>query len=291
MSPAQTVEWGSGPIRFELRSPEKDVIDKANAVFSRWRPDPNARLVGTWNVERKGDEIIVDPRNLLEDGSQPPTLTDPMHAVAVVEYAAIARIVERCDEVLSFHAALLAKNGKSIAIVGPSHAGKSTLATALWKNGWKLQTDDLTMTIGRTALAGPRRVALRTESREHLGDDLWDLVPSTAGYFRTNVGCLFQPMHIDESYPERLELDTTFFLKRNGAPANGSPQRLSSVDAAFALLPYTNLVRTQPFTQAFRAVAELMTSVAGYDLPRAPIAQMVASVEEIATRPHGVVDD
>jgi hypothetical protein len=217
----------------------------------------------------------------MPDGSEPPVLTDPMHAVGVVEYAAIAAIVEECHSVLSFHAALLSRNGRSIAIVGPSHSGKSTLATALWKSGWKLQTDDLTMVRGRTAIAGPRRVALRDECRDQVGDELWESVPRTTGYFRTGVGCLFQPMHIDGSHPQHLELAALFFLKRSGASRLERPAPLSNIDAAFALLPYTNLIRSKSFTEAFRKTSELTSGVRAWDLPRAPIAEMVANVTRL----------
>jgi hypothetical protein len=205
-----------------------------------------------------------------------------MHAVGVVEYAAITTIVEDCQSLLCFHAALLSRNGRSVAIVGPSHAGKSTLATALWKSGWRLQTDDLTMIVGRTAIPGPRRVALRSECRDHIGDELWNLVPSTKGYFKTNVGCLFQPMHIDDSQPEHCDLSALFFLRRNGARETGPPSSLSSVQAAFALLPYTNLIRSQSFTEAFRKTAELTSVVRAWDVPRAKIDDMVASVTQLA---------
>jgi hypothetical protein len=217
----------------------------------------------------------------MPDGSEPPVLTDPMHAVGAVEYAAIAAIAEECNSVLSFHAALLSRNGRSIALVGPSYSGKSTLATALWKSGWNLQTDDLTMVRGHTAIAGPRRVALRNECRDEVGGELWDSVPRTRGYFRTAFGCLFQPMHIDDSHPQHLELAALFFLKRSGAPPLEAPSRLSHIDAAFALLPYTNLIRSRSFIEAFRKTSEVTSAARAWDLPRAPITEMVADVARL----------
>ena len=257
------------------------MLDAAHSVFSRWTPDADATLAGTWSVTRNGSTIHVDPRRPMPDGSEPPVITDPMHAVGVVEYAAIAAIVEQCDTVLSFHAALLSRNDRSIAIVGQSHSGKSTLATALWQSGWKLQTDDLTMVRGRTAIPGPRRVALRTECRDHVGDDLWESVPRTKGYLKTGVGCLFHPMDLDDSHPQQLDLAALFFLKRRGAPSLSEPAELSKIDAAFALLPYTNLIRSRPFIEAFRTTSELTSAVRAWDLPRAPIHEMVAHVARL----------
>lgn len=281
MKQLQTVEWGSGPVRFQLRTSDAQVLEAAQSVFSPWTPDRDATLTGTWSVMRKGSTLFVDPRRPMPDGSEPPVLTDPMHAVGVVEYAAITAIVEECHSLLAFHAALLSRNGRSIAVVGQSHSGKSTLATALWKSGWNLQTDDLTLVRGRTAIAGPRRVALRDECRDQVGDELWESVPRTTGYFRTAVGCLFQPMHIDGSHPQHLELAALFFLKRRGAPPLEGPAPLSHIDAAFALLPYTNLIRSKSFTEAFRKTSELTSEVRAWDLPRAPIAEMVATVTRL----------
>lgn len=278
----EVVRWGSGPVAFELESPDTDVVEVAKRVFGKWRPLPNAPVKGRWRAERASDEFVVTPRRPPEPGSELQTIRDPGHAVAVVEYAAIYQIVESCDDLLCFHAALLSKNGKGVAIVGQSHAGKSTLATGLWQNGWRFHCDDLTIVADGKAFAGPRRVALRTESRAHLGDDLWSRVPETKGYFKTSVGCLFQPMHLDDTEPASVELSGVFFLKRNGASQDVPSQRLVPAHAALALLPYTNLVRTRPFPDALAPVASLMTNVPGWDLARRPLPEMIATVERLA---------
>ena len=278
---AGSVRWGSGPVAFELETSDPEVLEGANRVFARWRPDADAVTHGKWTAHRDGRTFVIDPRNPPEEGRELDTITDPEHAVAVVEYHAIARIVEKCDHILSFHAALLSKNGKSIALVGPSHSGKSTLATGLWQSGWRFHCDDLTMIVDGKALAGPRRVALRKEARPHVGDDLWNRVPSTDGFFKTTVGCLFQPMHLDGTTPERVELSGVFFLKRNGGVTDRPSNLLDAAHGAMALLPYTNLVRTRPFPEAMAAVANLMSSVPAWDLPRRPLSEMVATVESL----------
>jgi len=272
------VEWGSGPVRFEMYSDDPEVLQIAQSVFDKWRPDQSAVLAGTWHVSRSDDEFIVDPWEV-RDGPPRSKITNAGRAVTVVEYLAMGAIAEKCGHVLAFHAALLSKSGKSIAIVGPSHAGKSTLATGLWRCGWKFQADDMTMSVGRKAIAAPRRVSLRNESRGHIGEDLWSALPSTKGYFETSEGFLFQPMHVDDSYPESFDLSALFFLNRNGAGSEAT--RLSPVDGAFALLPYTNLSRIQRFPEAFKTVAALMSDVPAFDLPRAPLPQMVEKLQSI----------
>ena len=279
-----SIRWGSGPVAFELETSDADVLDRAHRVFGRWRPDDDAVTHGRWTAHRESDEFVVTPRRPPEEGREHDTIRDAGHAVAVVEYHAIAQIVDTCDHILAFHAALLSKNGHSIALVGPSHSGKSTLATGLWQSGWRFHCDDLTMIVNGKAVAGPRRVALRKESRPHIGDDLWNRVPTTDGYFKTSVGCLFQPMHLDGSTPERVDLTAVFFMKRNGAPTDKPSNRLDAAHAAMALLPYTNLVRTRPFPEAMASVASLMSQASAWDLPRRPLPEMIATVESLTRR-------
>src|SRR5688500_2350070 len=173
----RVIRWGNGPVAFELHSPDTDIIEAAKHVFGRWTPGDDAQVRGRWRARWWNNEISVDPRRESDDGSDLPPVHDVEHAIAEVEYAAMWRIVESCDDLLCFHSALLSKQGKGISIVGPSHGGKSTLATGLWQRGWRFHCDDLTMIVDGVALAGPRRVALRSECRGHVGEALWALVP------------------------------------------------------------------------------------------------------------------
>lgn len=215
------------------------------------------------------------------DGIALPAFRDASHAVTCVEYAAVWRIVENCNHLLSFHSALLSKDGRGVAIVGASTAGKSTLATALWTRGWDFLCDDLTIAFGNRAVAGPRRVSLREGSRDLVGENLWSDIEKTPAYRKTPVGCLFHPMQEATESPP-VDLSAVIFLRRNGAPEGVvGPTLLNPARAAIALLPYTNLVRNLSFPEALAPVADMMSQVPGYDLPRAPLAEMVASVERL----------
>ena len=276
------VRWGSGPVAFELRSPDEDILDEARRVFSPWRPSADADVVESYDAQWTDDEIVVKPRPPLPDGSKHKRITHVGHAVAVVEYAAIWQIVEACTHLLSFHAALLHRAGKSVAVVGPSHSGKSTLAAGLWQSGWEFLCDDLTIVAsGRTAIPGPRRVSLRHESKPLLGEALWRSITDTKGYFKHEHGWLFQPMHIDGGAPGKVDLSAVFFLKRNGAAACTKPERLTPAHAALALLPYTNFVRKRSFPSALAPVAELMAETPAWDLPRAELPSMVGAVNRL----------
>ncbi|HMA21105.1 MAG TPA: hypothetical protein VKO87_09895 [Gemmatimonadaceae bacterium] len=275
------VRWGSGPIAFELESRDREVIESANRVFGNWRPDVGAKVHRRWHAERRAGAFVVTPRRCTGDGEEPAPIRHADHAVTIVEYAAIAEIVESSNGILCFHAALLSKNDKSIAIVGPSGAGKSTLATGLWQHGWRFHCDDLTMIAEGRALAAPRRVALRAGCREHVGGELWSRVPQTPGYYKTDEGCLFQPMQLDGTEPSRTKLSAVFFLKRLGSTVNAPPRHLPSAHAAVALLPYTNVVRNLAFLEALAPVASLMSTVAAWDLPQRPLPEMIDTVERL----------
>jgi hypothetical protein len=276
-----TIRWGAGPVTFELRSSDPEVVDHARRAFRVWQPETED-VLGSWTVSRQGDELTVDPRPEMPDGVEEQTVRTAVHAVATVEYAAVAKIFEHCDDVLTFHAALLSREGRAVTIVGPSCAGKSTLSTALWRDGWHFHCDDLTMVRGLDVWPAPRRVGLRRESRALLGEPLWNRILDSDSYLPTDRGALFQPQELEPRTPENKQLAGIFFLSRSGAsPEATSPTKLLPAHAAMAIFPYSNLARRFSFSEAFRPVGELMSRVPAWDLPRAPLEEMVQSVNRL----------
>jgi hypothetical protein len=236
---------------------------------------------GSWEIRTDDGRFSIDPAPVTPYEAPLPELKSAKQAVTFVEYAAMWRIVENCDHILAFHSALLSKDGRSVAIVGPSEAGKSTLSTELWKSGWTFLCDDMTMASGSRAAPGPRRVSLRESSRSLVGEDLWQSVEHKAGYVKTLAGCLFHPIDAAEA-EQSVELSAVIFLKRSGAPQETTgPTRLVPANAAISLMPYTNLVRQLSFPDALAPIGELMSLVPAYDLPRAPLSEMIESVERI----------
>ena len=280
----QLIRWGSGRVSFELRSRDTEVIEAARDVFGRWPAPPDAPVEGAWEIHTDDGRFSIDPAPVSPYQGPLPELKSAKQAVTFVEYAAIWRIAEHCSHILAFHSALLSRGGRRVAIVGPSEAGKSTLSTALWQSGWTFLCDDLTMVSGARATPGPRRVSLREGSRSLVGDELWKSVESRAGYVKTLVGCLFHPIEAREAEAS-VELSAVIFLKRNGAPAVQGPSRLVPAEAAIALMPYTNLVQKLSFPEALAPIAELMSVVPAWDLPRAPLPEMIESVEKLAGLP------
>jgi len=275
------IRWGTGPVAFELRSSDPDVVRHANHAFRAWQPETE-NLLGTWTVSRHGDQLTVEPLPEPPEGENEFRIRQASHAVATVEYAAVAAIFEQCNDLLTFHAALLSNAGRAVALVGPSCAGKSTLATALWHAGWNFHCDDLTIIKGRSVWPAPRRVGLRRESRSLLGDALWNRIMSCDSYLPTDRGALFQPLDLDQRTAGDRELAGIFFLGRRGASEESTaPAQLSPAQAAMAILPYTNLIRRLSFGEAFRPVADLMSRARAWDLPRAPLDEMVRSVNQL----------
>src|SRR3954468_18852709 len=69
----------------------------------------------------------------------------PLPTEAAVRADVLGRVVAlaaHADGYLTLHASAVSIAGRAVAVVGPKHAGKSTLALALVRNGARLITDD-----------------------------------------------------------------------------------------------------------------------------------------------------
>ena len=281
---AGALRWSAGSFPFELVSPHPEVLDRARVVFGPWLngssaadPAPRARF----RVERE-DEAGRRWR-VIADGQEPAVAESLDLALATVEYGAIARLHEPGSGVLSIHAALLSRGGVGILLVGPKESGKSTLACALWRSGWRLHSDDNAL-IGEGARARgiPRRVSLRRTSRHLLGPELWERILRLPGTTRTRFGLLFHPSEADpEVTPLEVTVSAIAFLARRGA--NAGPGRIEALDAGrglLALAPYSNR-RQAGIGHALEALQPLADRAPAVDLGRGPLEEMVARVEEI----------
>jgi hypothetical protein len=68
-----------------------------------------------------------------------------------------------------FHATVLERDDRAVALMGPSGRGKSTLAASMLTHGWRLLTDDLMVLDGLDALPGLSRIKLFPRSAKVLG--------------------------------------------------------------------------------------------------------------------------
>jgi hypothetical protein len=221
----------------------------------------------------------AEPQVLLKD--------TPARALMTVEFLAIQALLAHPQSPLALHSALVTKNGKGIALLGPNAAGKSTLACAFWQQGWSLLCDDVVLVEkSGAARPTPRRVSLRLPSRVLLGEDLWTRIVASPSYDQTDEGGLFHPHEIDgREQPPLTQLAALIFLARRGAAcAPASLHRLEPAHALLALLPYSNFVRTYGPGEALRRMQPLAAAVPAYDLGRGPLSDMIRTVERVIDR-------
>lgn len=217
--------------------------------------------------------------------------------LANIEYSCVQALLSRgTDSFFSLHAAFLSKNDRSVIIVGPKEAGKSTLACALWTQcGWHLWGDDAVL-IDRANKAHPvpRRVSLRYGSRTLVGEDLWHRLLSLPATISTSNGLLFHPhelgpAHLPEEAPQPSGI---FFLARRESRAgNAQSVPLAPAVAALALLPYSTflLPRGEEMLRPERVdwgsslprLTQLTSSVPSYDLGRGPLSEMTREIERL----------
>lgn len=277
-----SVRWRQAPLAFELVSSDPGILGRARVVFRPWAQAGVSVPLRRWSVDRaaSGEWLIQDPRD-----SRPFGRPTAEAAVRAIEFLAIGALVE-CPEATTLHAALVARGERGIAILGPAEAGKSTLAAALWQRGFSLLGDDLVIIdpAGVRAWPAPRRVSLRTTSRDLLGETVWRRIVRTPAYEVTEDGCLFHP---DEVEPrprvDRVRLTALVFLGRRHAdaePARATP--LLPAQALLAVLPYSNLIRQVDAGTVIRHFQPLVTRVPAYDLGRGAIDAMTAMIERLA---------
>ena len=206
----------------------------------------------------------------------------PDKVVQVTEFQAIADLVSRHPHVLTLHAALLGRDDRGVLVVGPQQSGKSTLATALWRQGWSLLGDDVAVinAAGVSAEAVPRRVSLRSGSRPLLGEELWQRITSTPSFMAAANGCLFHPAEIDGPPAVRqLRLVAVVFLARRGVQIGPAEWRsINPAEALLSLAPYSNVVRQGGMAEAFERLQPLANHVPAFDLGRGPLEDMIAAI-------------
>lgn len=276
------MQWGQGPHLFELRASDERVLARASLVFRPWTVSPSTSApIRSWTVARRGPS---GPWEVYEDAAGPVAVRDtPDRAVTAVEFLAVQALYDRQPDVLALHAALVARAGIGVLICGPSEAGKSTLACALWRRGYSLLGDDTAIVDTETldARPAPRRVALRSPSRALLGSDLWTRILAAPASEPTAEGCLFHPDEVDGNRQAAVHLAACVFLARRGAETTGLVAPLPAAQAALALLPYTNLIRRLDAGALIGRIGAFAAGLPAYDMTRAPLAEMAAAVERL----------
>jgi hypothetical protein len=172
-----------------------------------------------------------------------------------------------------------------VVILGHGGAGKSTFSCALWQEGWTLLCDDATLVEIDQGLARPtpRRVSLRTPSRELLGEALWASILATPSCEPTSEGWLFHPGEVDgKPRPAAIRLDALVLLGRQeNAPGPGRWERLEPAHALLAVVPYAHLIRRLDLGAVIHRLKPMVEAVPVYDLGRGALSDMVKAMEYI----------
>ncbi|MGC4880747.1 hypothetical protein ACLQ26_31280 [Micromonospora sp. DT43] len=115
--------------------------------------------------DRRGTRVLADGRTLAVDREHgtatfygPPLTPD---VLAHPYLAPVATTVNRWAGREAFHSGAFVLAGRAWAVLGPRTAGKSSLLAALAARGVPVLTDDILVTDGVAAFAGPRCVDLR----------------------------------------------------------------------------------------------------------------------------------
>ncbi len=263
--PEFLVKWEVAQQFFQLATPEPETPRR---IFEPWLSDSKQEPLASWRLTRNHDHWEVS-----ELGS----FQHLQAALLAVEYAAVVRL-HRSQEVVVLHGSLLTQGLQAILLLGPSNAGKSTLAMALWKSGWSLLSDDvIALRCGATtAWAGARRCSLRTSSREHLGDDLWARVLATPSALVTEKGVSFHAFEL-EARAVQVEVRPTHAFVVN--ESHGSLSKLTEADAILSLLPYSSVMQRGSMMRGIADLGPLLEGADVYRLGRQPLSQMVGAIE------------
>jgi hypothetical protein len=130
-----------------------------------WRevsPDGSQHLVWTDHAEFRLSPDVSTIAYLPLTLANPSTI-ETFLLGQVLSFALLRRGLE------PFHATVLEREERAVGLLGPSGQGKSTLAAAMLRRGWRMLTDDLMVLDGLDVLPGLPRIKLFPRSANMLG--------------------------------------------------------------------------------------------------------------------------
>jgi len=128
------------------------------------RSDGQRRAVHALDAHRSVESVGAAHQWVLERASFSARLVGPPLDPDLLAHPCLAPVAvafNRWAGRESFHAASFAVGGRAYGVIGPRTAGKSTLVAGLAAAGTTVLSDDIVITDGRNAFAGPRCVDLR----------------------------------------------------------------------------------------------------------------------------------
>lgn len=275
------IDWGTGFARFRLVCDSPEPLHRARDVLGPWLGCAQGRSIGVWSVQKRRDgwelsspEVL---RPYLEAWSVGDRFPSVDHLIKAVEFQATATAVIDPNSPTGLHGALLAHNGRAIAVVGEKEAGKSTLAVTLWQAGLGLLSDDglFFEPDGVRVRPVPRRVRLRAGSQALFAKPLWRQLQGLPSSFQDDEGGLLFCPHPEP--PESLPLTAIIIL--SAAPGNLQP--LSEADALLDVVRHTHRHHIDGVRATLHRLAPLMNRIPCYRLGRGRLSDSVAQIERI----------
>lgn len=290
------------PLICSIVSGSPEVIRAAATLFAPWKCDVSGSpgCMAVWRVEPAsatpfspaGWDVTSAKGEVWFDRHLSTLLTR-------IEYESIWYLADSLQPgYVGFHGALLSKHDKGVLILGAKESGKSSLACALWRAGWRFHCDDCVVVDScQLGHAAARRVSLRKRGKSLWQPGLWHELECLPSSTETNEALLFHPHEFHGSGStgsHGIALESVIFLGRHGA--DHRTDRLSPVPAAQAamgLLSHSSLLWGERAALRFplppdwlshlSSVSPLAQSVRSFDLARAGLVEMVGSVEKAVT--------
>jgi hypothetical protein len=180
---------------FVIESDERDILDtlEQRLVDLRNRPvvelDEPAQEPVVFRLELTGPTWMSHPWAVWRDDEPCELTLTNDYIVPYVVWEVTRLVLEAATlPVVPMHAAGLVRNGRALALIGPSHSGKSTLAGWLARSGWGFLTDEVSLldTDGGRLVVHPfwrpigvRRPGPLDEFYDDLGSESEVLVPAS----------------------------------------------------------------------------------------------------------------
>ena len=123
---------------------DQRLVDLGNHPSSGTSEPTAAPIV--FRLERTGPRWMSHPWALWRDGEPCELTLTHDYVVPYVLWEVTRLVLESATvPIVPMHAAGLVRDGHAIALIGPSHSGKSTLAGWLAKSGWGFLTDEVSL--------------------------------------------------------------------------------------------------------------------------------------------------
>ncbi len=203
--------------------------------------------------------------------------------VLLTDATAMSTLVRSSHELVSFHAAAVAHNDAVAAIVGDSHAGKTTTTLACARRGMQVYSDErLLVRAERHVLPFLRAFNVRPHgasllSRDAIADSLDEqLSARSVDADWTDISPLEFMQHLQVPMPGRLR--AIFFL--DGKAERVKMRELPPIRCCPRLLQSMDCNSPQQFVRAARAIA-LLRGVRTFSLTLGPPNASAAAIEEV----------